>query len=445
MNTVNQWTGVETTALREALRQTQEKFAETLKMSLGGVKKWERLKSASVLSAYYAAKLDRLLEETQRVNPGAAARFWSTVHTTPTTVEGDALLQSGVSAELAAADDDQVLVSVRTLTGEVVLVSLPRRAVVLGMGAGMLAAATGASNVRAIANSRIDHVQHFRELRLSLIESDNLFGSGRVLPLMEDNVRVMRELRRGGIGDSAGLLRMQILYAEGCAWLHQDGRRFDEAQYWGDRAVEWSLSSGDNYFLALSLIRKAQLADDMGNGLDAVELAEAAERAAPAGTRFPTAAAVYAGLGYAMSGQRSNSERAFDRARTIVTDAEFDSTWGFFLDMSYIDVHQALGRMTLGDHRASTNQYAAAIARMQSGYPRDHGVYLARKALAHNAAGEIEPAAADGLEALRIGVETGSARIIHEVNQLAAAIDITSKQPGVGEFRAALETWKEHA
>ncbi len=78
----------------------------------------------------------------------------------------------------------------------------------------------------------------------------------------------------------------------------------------------------------------------------------------------------------------------------------------------------------------------------QSGYPRDRGVYLARAAVAHMAAGDIEPAARLGLDALHIGVGTESGRILAKVVQLREAIDPASKQPGVGEFVTAYQEWK---
>ncbi|MFD6353073.1 hypothetical protein [Nocardia tengchongensis] len=82
---------------------------------------------------------------------------------------------------------------------------------------------------------------------------------------------------------------------------------------------------------------------------------------------------------------------------------------------------------------------------MQPGYPRDKGVYLARAAVAHMAAGEIEPAAAKGLRALGIGLGTGSARILHKIRQLSGMIDPASTQTGVAEFRDAVAVWEDES
>ncbi|MGA4791300.1 hypothetical protein [Nocardia sp. AB354] len=92
--------------------------------------------------------------------------------------------------------------------------------------------------------------------------------------------------------------------------------------------------------------------------------------------------------------------------------------------------------------RAAAEQFDAATARMQSGYPRDRGVYLARAAVAHMTAGDIEPAASAGKQALRIGIATNSGRIMEPVITLAALMDPHSTQPGVGEFVEEFEQWK---
>ncbi len=329
----------------------------------------------------------------------------------------------------------------RTAAGEVVLVSLPRRTVVAGFGVSALAAAVGVKPAAALANSsQVDHAAHFRTLRLSLIDSDNLHGGPGVIPLIEQNLEIMNELRRAGVGDATEMQRMRILYAEFAAWLHQDARNWARAQHWTDRALTWSHQLGDDYCIAATLIRKAQIANDMHDGAEAIELAEAAERAAPPRTRFAAVAATFAGYAAALAGDRAASDRAFDRARALAADADVDPSWGFFLDDTYIDVHQAHGRAALGDYRAAIDQFGRAINNMQSGYTRDQAVYMSRQALAYAHMGEAEPAATLGLAAMQIGVSTGSERVLHNVRAVDELLSARNL-PEVAEFRAAAERW----
>lgn len=293
-----------------------------------------------------------------------------------------------------------------------------------------------------VLGGAVDHVDHFRALRMALIENDNLCGSRPLVPLIEQSIETMIQLRRARATDARDLQRIQILYAEFAAWLHQDGHNWGRAQHWTDRALTWSHQLGDDYGIAATLIRKAQCAVDMGDGTEAVELAEAAERAAPPGTRFAACAATFAGCGAALMGDRATSDRAFDRARTLADDENADPAWGLFLDGSYIDVHQAQGRAVLGDYGAAIRDYAAAIARMRPGFTRDQAVYISRAAVAHARAGEIEPAAQMGLNAMRVGVSTGSERIlqnVRHVDQLLRGIDTAA--PEVAEFRDAADRW----
>ncbi|SLI28079.1 Uncharacterised protein [Mycobacteroides abscessus subsp. abscessus] len=130
-------------------------------------------------------------------------------------------------------------------------------------------------------------------------------------------------------------------------------------------------------------------------------------------------AATYAGFGAALIGDRTGSERAFDRARRHLHDADHDASWGFFLDEPYIAAHEAHGKLALGSYRIAAEQFSDAISAMRPEYLRDQAVYLSRQAVAYARTGQFEPAAHVGLTALRVGVSTGSERVLHNVRQRA--------------------------
>lgn len=446
---IYRWTGVESKALREAMLLSVDKFAARTGISARAVGNWELQGASARLRPSSRELLERALAEappeviarferaladigSQRDEPDPGLPQTITLaHDTP----GRSPVISG------AGESDQVWVRAQTAAGEVVLVSLPRRTVVAGFGVGALAAAVGAKTAAALANTPdTNHVAHFHTLRLSLIESDNLYGGQSVIPLVEQNLEIMSQLRCAGIGDAAAMQRMRILYAEFAAWLYQDSRNWDRAQHWTDRALTWSLQLDDPCSIAATLIRKAQIANDQGDGTEAMELAEAAERAAPSGTRFAAVAATFAGYGAAQAGERLASERAFDRARMLAANADADLSWGFFLDSPYIDVHQAHGRVALGDYRAAIDQFGRAITDMRSGYTRDQAVYISRQALAYARMGEAEPAATLGLTAMQIGVSTGSERVLHNIRAVDELLS-TTNLPEVAEFHAAAQRW----
>ncbi|WP_067688930.1 hypothetical protein [Nocardia jejuensis] len=430
-----------------ALRLKQGPFAEFVGVSIDSVKKWERRGATITLSSDYAARMDMRLAA---ANSAVLQRFQA-LRESEATSNTEAVEPA---VPLGADADDCVVVPARTVTGEVVLVSLPRRSFVTGIGVGTVWAAVSSNKASVglslaqkafagmFANAQIDHVKHFDSLRMSLIESDNIYGSAHTLPHVISALDLLAQLKRSKVGDPEGILRMCAMFAETAAWQFQDQRDFVNAQFWAARALQWSHQLADDYCIGLSLVRMSQLACDRGDGEEAEELAAAAQRTAPDDSLFAAASSTFRAHALALDHDHAASARTYDHARAIVERADNDPKWGMFLDDSYIDVHQAHTFAEIGEFGSATARFADAMSRMQPGYPRDKGVYLARAAVAHMNAGEIEPATSSGLEALRIGVGTGSARILHKVRHLSGMIDAASTQPGVAEFQDAFATWK---
>jgi transcriptional regulator with XRE-family HTH domain len=283
-------------------------------------------------------------------------------------------------------------------------------------------------------------VEHFLLVRKTLADNDNLFGPQQVIPAAIGQVQAMQRVRltlRGA--DLRGLLQVQTQFADLLGWLHQDIGDFRTSQYWMDRALEWAHLAGDHDSVVFVLARKSQLAGDMLDPVEAVDVAEAAMQLAQPGSRLGAVAATYAAHGHALRGDRATSDRLYDQAWTLLERAEnAASPWGRFFDSAYIGVQQARSLAILGDHRQAADGFRSAIDDLQPGYHRDRGVYLAREAVAHAGAGEFEHAAALGAEALGIGMETNSGRIVIELVGLNDALEPGSSGPEVARFREAL-------
>ncbi|MEV8476570.1 helix-turn-helix transcriptional regulator [Streptomyces sp. NPDC051173] len=345
----------------------------------------------------------------------------------------------------ALSDEEGVAIPCRTSDGRIIFVSLPRRLFLGGIGAAA-ASVAGASFAQAspslpqVPVSDRNPVEHLQAIRRVLIDSDNLFGPRQLIPKVQEQINVITALREGKRGaDRRQLLQVQTQFAELCGWFHQDAGDHRAAQYWTDRAFQWSHMAGDPDLTAFILARKSQLAGDMRDAVEAVDVAEAAEDAARPGTRLAAVAATYAAHGYALRGDSKESLRAFDHARELLHgDLNPESTWGVWLDDAYIDVHRARSLSILGDHRAAADGFRTAIAALPAGYHRDRGVYLAREALAHAGAGDAEHASVVGRQALAIGNETGSARILSELAQLDSRLQSWHAAPSVREFHDSL-------
>jgi tetratricopeptide (TPR) repeat protein len=306
-----------------------------------------------------------------------------------------------------------------------------------------LAAAGGTSRWSPVppgAASENRPAEHFLLVRKALADSDNLFGPRQAMPAATSQIEAIQHVRRTLQGaDLQELLKVQVQFADLLGWLHQDSGDFSTAQFWMDRALEWSHLAGDHDSVVFVLARKSQLAGDMSDPIEAVGIAEAALRLARKRSRMGAIAASYAAHGHALRGDRPACDRLYDHATSLLEQAEPDeSPWGMFFDVPYIAMQHARSLAILGAYREAAERFHAAMDDLQQGYHRDRGVYLAREALAHAGAGEAEHAARLGVQALAIGAETNSDRIFKELATLGDALCYRESTTDVAHFLTAL-------
>ena len=320
-----------------------------------------------------------------------------------------------------------------------------------GLGAAALtaiAAATGVPSAGAVAKLRaasvpggLSPLEHLRQLRRVLVDSDNLLGSGAVLPAVTAQIDVISRLRAGTRGgDHRELVVIQAQYAEFAGWLLQDARDFRGAQFWLDRALEWSHMAADGELSTYVMARKSQLAGDMADGESAVGLAEAATGMSHRRSRLRATAATYGAHGHALAGKRSACLRSIDRAREIAGHLDSDpaSPWASWLDASYIEVQRGRCLAALGDHAKAAAVFRQAMGDLPPSFRRDRGVYLAREALAHAGAREPEQAAVVGMQAVAIAHDTQSGRVVDELARVGNRLASWSALPPVADFQDAL-------
>ncbi|WP_181442575.1 helix-turn-helix domain-containing protein [Streptomyces tateyamensis] len=351
----------------------------------------------------------------------------------------------------------EVRVACRAPDGRIIFVTLPRRALlrgaaaVAGTGAFPLAPASAAAAPTApdpadLLASDVHPVENFQVLRRSLVECDNYLGPREVVTSVQDHIRQIQRLREVTSGrDRQDLMQVQAEYAEFCSWLLQDSGDFRAAQYWADRAIEWSTVAGDHGLTVYTMARKSQLAGDMRDPLDTVDLAEAAQRIAPPRSRLLAMGTVYGAHGHALRGDERASQNAYDQALEVVTLPNDDETLrGRWLDAAYVEAQRARSLSALGNHQEAVAGFERAIRGLPASYRRDRGVYLARAAVAQLHALGPEAAASTGSAALTIATATGSARIFTELAGLDAQLHRWSTVTEVAEFREALDNVMLH-
>jgi transcriptional regulator with XRE-family HTH domain/tetratricopeptide (TPR) repeat protein len=357
--------------------------------------------------------------------------------------------------------DGQIVVPCRTSDGRIIWVSVPRRAFLLGGIGTVAAAATGnlaplkpvgaSARLAELYSSGEDPYEHFRHMRTVLRDSDNLFGPRRVTPMVHEQIATVHQLRGGLRGaDRQKLLEVQAQFADLLAWLYQDSGNHGQARYWLDRALDWSHMAGNHEGVAFILARKSQLAGDMHEPNEAVDVAEAALRQSePRYMRTACIAATYAAHGHALQADKLASQRQYDHAYDLLAKVEDepDAVYGLFLNEAYIEVQRAYSLAVLGDYKAGFKIFDDAIKTLPASYHRDRGVYLIRKALTcadaataeeSDASENANEAAIAGLQSLAIGTETNSSRIVTGLVTLDGKLKLWQKIPKVAEFCEAM-------
>lgn len=451
--------------LRKVRRFSLRGLADKAFMSHSKLQKWEngdrapkdRAEVELIDSLLRAGGI--LVDQWERIESPVSASSRVSV-STPHVSEASVGLAAAASQQ-ATSDHEGIFVPARLRDGSVVFVALDRRAMLRG-GVGLGAtAALGASTPAVASPSALPGlkrparsaaaysgtpVEHFQRVRRLLIDNDNLLGPGRAIAATREYIEDIKRLRQDAKGaDRHALMELQTQYAEFASWLYQDLGDFDSAQFWLDRAFQWSHTVADTDLTSYVMARKAQLAGEMRDLVDVVDLAEAAQRMARPRSRLAAVARTYESYGHALRGEPTDSERAIDDVLNSLDRISGDTTpWGVWLNAQYVEVHRAHGLEVLGKHTEAAEIFTSAIESLPDGYHRDRGVYMARAAVAHAGAGAPDKAAAVGLQALTVASDTGSGRIVRELARLDKALVPWQRQPEVAEFRTHFDGLLAH-
>ncbi|MFE1959838.1 helix-turn-helix domain-containing protein [Streptomyces sp. NPDC059479] len=353
-------------------------------------------------------------------------------------------------AMLGPADGDEVRVPCRTAEGRIIIVTMPRRALLRGgaAGAALLAMGAASGHTRTLHSTafapEVHPVRHLRQLRRTLVDCDNLLGPSRAIETVRDHIRLIKQLRRNADGaDHRALLQVQAEYAEFCGWLYQDAGDHDAARYWTDRALDWAHADGRREPVAYVMIRKAQLAAERRDPVETADLSLAAQHLAPPRSRFAAMSTLSSAHGHALGGDKAACHRAYDTVFGLMDHLTGDTPHrrGTWMDTPHVQAQRAHCLSLLGEHEAAAEGFTRAISALPPTYRRDRGFVLSQAAIAHAHADEPEQAALKGIQAIPIATETGSARIFDGLSLLDADLRrLRTSATEVIQFREALDS-----
>ena len=340
---------------------------------------------------------------------------------------------------------EEIVVPARTSDGRVVFVSVPRRVFLHGLGSAAVGLATtpaAAFPHQVTLPTDVNPLEHFQQMLQVLVNHDRLFGAQRVIPVVHEQISIIQQLRSSWRGtDHQKLVHVQAQYAEFCGWLHEDAGEYHLAESWTDRALGLSHLADDHDLTVYLLVRTAGLAGAKRVPADAIGAGEQALCMAPPRSRLAAYAATWTGRGYALSSDHGTMERSYERACELLrdSDADPDSMCGPWLNETSVALNRAWSLALRGDYHSAAQSFQNAIADLPGERRSDRGVYLARAALAHAGDGQVEHAATLGLDALTIGLETRSGRILTELARLDDALTPWNTVPAVTDFRTAMK------
>lgn len=416
------WTGVEVTALRAALRDTQVQFADRIGCSLEAVGKWERRGGAIGLGAKYSECMDttaRRLDDEQRERFEAGLRDSDAGHREAS----DALSPPNSAGDLPEAQGFD---------------GMRRRefgAASLGLAALAASPATfdgtlgQVERLGAVSGGHVapELVEYFRAQLSEHYTADMYLGPLYLIPTVQAQTELIAHLAREAEGPVRwDLLEIGTAYSALLGWLCQDAGDYATSARWRDTTLSLAHRSRNAQLISYALSNKAMLALDENDGRAVVDYARAALAIGPElSPKVRVIALQHEAQGHAMLGDRSTADSLLDDAASLLGRVDDEHPWGNACRRT--PHHDVVQRATCYGRTGSTRDAADAVAlwdeimdSMSESARRDNAVFRARQSAV--LARVLDPeravwAASEAVEAVDV---TGSARIRSELGAVLA-------------------------
>jgi tetratricopeptide (TPR) repeat protein len=390
MDVVTSWTGSRADALRQALRMTNEAFAERLGVSVRTVAYWRQRPGSEPQPAWQEA-LDTLLAQSPEP---ARAQFRLILAERE---QGGASLQPPLTApSLWPADDEGTRI-----------VSL--------------------SETRMVTPGDLGRV---RSMRAHLKAIDNAHGGGAALPMATTYLRaeVLPLLDARDRDPATGSLIDAVAeYEHDVGWMAYDAGQQDIAERYFASALRRAQGAGNRLLAGRILAAMSHQAIHLGRLQQAIELAQASRRVT-AHIATPRALAMEAAMeacAHAAAGDARQSHRALDDAADAVSlitaSGQPDPDWLDF-DEGGFRGHAARVYRDLGELRQAEESAQKSVTLCLPGHSRTRAQRSTIHATAYLRTGELEAAVDAGEQVVHEAWSLHSAHVFGEIAQLAAAI-----------------------
>ncbi|MGN9913597.1 hypothetical protein ACTMTJ_39300 [Phytohabitans sp. LJ34] len=264
-------------------------------------------------------------------------------------------------------------------------------------------------------------VDYFRSVFDQHVRADNLMGPHHLVDVVRAQATLLDDvLPRAKNEVRADLLLLACRYNELTGWLYQDAGDAANAMLYSDRAMDYVMAINDPTETAYLLMRKSNIACDLGSPDRALGLASAGLR--EAGRIAPRIRAAILGQqarAFALRGEADACARSLDAAMREVTrpDAEADSV-AKYCTPEYMQMQSATCWAALNVPDRAIPVFEQALTTWPTFQRRDQGICLTRLASAHAARGDKESACRIGAHAVRTVRTATSARALRDLREL---------------------------
>ncbi len=232
-------------------------------------------------------------------------------------------------------------------------------------------------------------------------------------------------------------------FTSSALWAAIDGRRFNEAQRYLDRASSLAAMSGDPAIQFRIWSHAGSLYRHLGRPIDALAANDVA-RTLPITRRDP----LFASLGHArhaaifgLTGDRIAVRRSIDKAQAAYGRAEPDierPTWmTAFFDQAEIESLALTAHLGLGDYARAEAHAHRSIALLRPHMQRSRAIATARLAHAQLGQGDLEPAVSTAMT-ITSGASSSHPRVARMLNEFG------DKLRSAALHSKAAETWDQY-
>jgi hypothetical protein len=270
------------------------------------------------------------------------------------------------------------------------------------------------------------------------IQADRIMGSHHLMGVVEEQLKVIEVCLHGAGGTVRGdLLNLASRYAEFCGWINQDQRRYGDAEKMTSKALDFAQALDDAHLISYTLMRRSNIATEMGRAHDSLLLAEAALRPQPLTPGLRAVAFRQKAAALALLGDEHGCRQAVEDGLDAASHNDAHPLTSY-CTVPYMKMEAGAAAMTLRQPRLAGQLLADASESWPNGHDRDRALCLARLAEVHAEMHDPDQACVVALQALQALRLAPSQRTVATLRVLRGTLAPYRTRPDVAELRQVI-------